>query len=126
MLKVLTGRIICVVTILLMVAGYTFSMGSIDQKRTTSLSLKKQISYLTSTQDIEEYNYLEIEEVEDFEDFEDVITFFDSFLFYKKNISIVNVLVGKHSTSSKTKIDSFNRKKEFDTPKWIYLKKIII
>ena len=81
MYRIFIGRIICIVTVLLMVTGFSFSMSNVKEVNSNSYKIKKLTFSISEQQeDIDPYTYTEIEEVEDFEELNLINTYYlDSF-----------------------------------------------
>lgn len=123
MFRIYIGRIICVVTVLLMVTGFSFSMSNVKEVKSNSYKIKKLTFSISEQQeDIEPYTYTEIEEVEDFEELNVINTYYlDSF-----QTSIFQIIENSHTGLTKTTFNYCLDQSDFNTPKWLSLKKIII
>jgi hypothetical protein len=123
MFRIYIGRIICVVTVLLMVTGFSFSMSNAKEVKSNSYKIKKLTFSISEQQeDIEPYTYTEIEEVEDFEELNVINTYYlDSF-----QTSIFQIIENSHTGLTKTTFNYCLDQSDFNTPKWLSLKKIII
>jgi hypothetical protein len=123
MFRIYIGRIICVVTVLLMVTGFSFSMSNVKEVKSNSYKIKKLTFSISEQQeDIEPYTYTELEEVEDFEELNVINTYYlDSF-----QTSIFQIIENSHTGLTKTTFNYCLDQSDFNTPKWLSLKKIII
>jgi hypothetical protein len=123
MYRIFIGRIICVVTVLLMVTGFSFSMSNAKEVKSNSYKIKKLTFSISEQQeDIEPYTYTEIEEVEDFEELNVINTYYlDSF-----QTSIFQIIENSHTGLTKTTFNYCLDQSDLNTPKWLSLKKIIL
>ncbi len=123
MYRIFIGRIICIVTVLLMVTGFSFSMSNVKEVNSNSYKIKKLTFSISEQQeDIDPYTYTEIEEVEDFEELNLINTYYlDSF-----QSSIFQIIENNHTGLTKTIFNYCLDQSDFNTPKWLSLKKIII
>jgi hypothetical protein len=123
MYRIFIGRIICVVTVLLMVTGFSFSMSNVKEVKSNPYKIKKLTFSISEQQeDIEPYTYTEIEEVEDFEELNVIkANYFDCF-----QSSYFQVIENNYAGLTKIIFNYCLDQSDFNTPKWLSLKKIII
>ncbi len=125
MFRIFIGRIICVVTVLLMVTGFSLSMNNVSEVKLTSAKIKKLTYSISQNQDVDPFTYTEMEEMEDFEECEDYI-FLNSYDFNTFIFPSIQLIEINHSDLSKCVFVYYDKKSDFKSPKWLTLKKIII
>ena len=123
MFRIFIGRMICIVTVLLMVTGFSFSMSSVKEVKLNSFKTKKLTLTISDQQgDIDTFTFTEIEEIEDFEE----LNIFHAYYFDDFQSSIFQIIENNHAGLTKTIFNYCLDQSDFSTPKWLSLKKIII
>ena len=81
MFRIFIGRMICIVTVLLMVTGFSFSMSNVKEVKFNSFKTKKLTLTISAQQgDIDTFTFTEIEEIEDLEELNIINSYyFDDF-----------------------------------------------
>ena len=81
MFRIFIGRMICIVTVLLIVTGFSFSMSNVKEVKFNSFKTKKLTLTISDQQgDIDTFTFTEIEEIEDLEELNIINSYyFDDF-----------------------------------------------
>jgi len=123
MFRIFIGRMICIVTVLLMVTGFSFSMSSVKEVKLNSFKTKKLTLTISGQQgDIDTFTFTEIEEIEDLEE----LNIINSYYFDDFQSSIFQLIENDFKGLTKTIFSNCIDQSNFRIPKWLSLKKIII
>ena len=123
MFRIFIGRMICIVTVLLMVTGFSFSMSSVKEVKLNSFKTKKLTLTISDQQgDIDTFTFTEIEEIEDLEE----LNIINSYYFDDFQSSIFQLIENDFKGLTKTIFSNCIDQSNFSIPKWLSLKKIII
>ena len=123
MFRIFIGRMICIVTVLLMVTGFSFSMSNVKEVKLNSFKTKKLTLTISDQQgDIDTFTFTEIEEIEDLEE----LNIINSYYFDDFQSSIFQLIENDFKGLTKTIFSNCVDQSNFSIPKWLSLKKIII
>ena len=122
MFRIFIGRMICIVTVLLMVTGFSFSMSNVKEVKFNSFKTKKLTLTISDQQgDIDTFTFTEIEEIEDLEE----LNIINSYYFDDFQSSIFQLIENNFKGLTKTIFSNCIDQSNFSIPNLLINSKTI-